>query len=47
MQVQEQAHLVAEAKAWEEEQRMRKEEERLAVERDLCKVEGPSRKRVP
>ena len=30
-----------------EEQRVCKEEESLAVERDLCKVEGPSRERAP
>ena len=38
--VQEQAHLAAEARAREEEQHTGKEEERFAVERDLCKVEG-------
>ena len=46
-QVQEQACLTVEARAWEEEQCTRKEEERLAVERDLRKVEGPSRERAP
>ena len=45
--VWEQVHLAAEARAREEEQHVCKEEERLAVERDLHEVEGPSQERAP
>ena len=45
--MQEQARLAAEAQAREEEWCTCKEEEKLAVERDLCKEEGLSRERAP